>query len=216
MVRILLADDHEIVRRGLRGLLEAHPDWEVCAEAENGREAVDRARESRPDVAVLDLSLPELNGLEATRRIRRESPNTEVLVFTVHDSEELVFEALAVGARGYVLKSDGASHLIDAVEALAKHRPFFNSDVMKMIVEGYVRERAEPSSSIGPANDLTRREREVVKLLAEGRGNQEIASELGISVKTVETHRAAIMRKLGFRSIVDLVRYAIREGIISA
>jgi DNA-binding NarL/FixJ family response regulator len=216
MVRILLADDHEIVRRGLRGLLEAHPDWEVCAEAENGREAVDRARESRPDVAVLDLSLPELNGLEAARRIRRDSPNTEVLVFTVHDSEELVFEALAVGARGYVLKSDGATHLVEAIEALAMHRPFFNSDVMKTIVEGYVRERTEPTASHGPANELTRREREVVQRLAEGRGNQEIAAELGISVKTVETHRAAIMRKLGFRSIVDLVRYAIREGIVSA
>ena len=216
MVRILLADDHEIVRRGLRGLLEAHPDWEVCAEAENGREAVDRARESRPDVAVLDLSLPELNGLEATRRIRRESPNTEVLVFTVHDSEELVFEALSVGARGYVLKSDGASHLIDAVEALSMHRPFFNPDVMQTIVQGYVRDRAEPTSSLGPANDLTRREREVIQLLAEGRGNQEIAVRLRISVKTVETHRAAIMRKLGFRSIVDLVRYAIREGIMTA
>ena len=216
MVRILLADDHEIVRRGLRDLLEAHPDWEVCAEAENGREAVDRARESRPDVAVLDLSLPELNGLEATRRIRRDSPNTEVLVFTVHDSEELVFEALSVGARGYVLKSDGASHLIDAVQALALHRPFFNPDVMKTIVEGYVRERTEPNSVQGQANELTRREREIVQLLAEGRGNQEIATGLGISVKTVETHRAAVMRKLGFRSIVDLVRFAIREGIITA
>ncbi|HYP59492.1 MAG TPA: response regulator transcription factor [Thermomicrobiales bacterium] len=216
MIRILLADDHEIVRRGLREVLETHPDWEVCAEAENGREAVERAREHRPDVAVLDLSLPELNGLEVTRRIRRESPNTEVLVFTVHDSEELVFEALSVGARGYVLKSDGASNLIDAVEALSIHRPFFNPEVMQTIVQGYVRDRGESPAGQSAANELTPRERQVIQLLAEGRGNQEIAELLHISVKTVETHRAAIMRKFGFRSIVDLVRYAIREGIATA
>ena len=215
MIRILLADDHDVVRRGLRGLLEAQPGWEVCGEARNGREAVEMAAQLRPDVAVLDLSMPEFNGLEATRRIRKELPGTEVLVFTMHQTEQLMREALLAGARGYLLKSDAAERLVAAVTTLAGHRPFFSAQVSEVLLDAYV--RGSSSSGEGASTDaLTAREREIVQLLAEGRGNKEVADALAISVKTVETHRAAIMRKLGIGSLAALVRYAIRNQLIEA
>jgi DNA-binding NarL/FixJ family response regulator len=212
MIRILLADDHDVVRRGLRGLLEAQPGWQVCGEARTGREAVALAERLRPDVAVLDLSMPDLNGLEATRRIRKDRPETEVLVFTMHQTEQLMREALLAGARGYLLKSDAAERLVAAVSTLAGHRPYFSSQVSEVLLDAFVRNTVTAGEGVG--DTLTAREREIVQLLAEGRGNKEVADELAISVKTVETHRAAIMRKLGIGSLADLVRYAIRNQLI--
>jgi DNA-binding NarL/FixJ family response regulator len=220
MARILLADDHEVVRKGIRAMLETREGWKVCGEAATGREAVRLAAELRPDVAILDLSMPELDGLEATRQIKRESPRTEVLVFTMHDTPRLIREVLAAGARGYVLKSDASRHLISAVEALSDHRPFFTSVVSESILEGYLQfvsgddPKAARTAAAGTPNLLTRREREIVRLLAENLTNKEIATKLSISVKTVETHRGAIMKKLGLSSIVELVYYALRNKIV--
>jgi DNA-binding NarL/FixJ family response regulator len=213
MLRILLADDHSIVRRGLRELLEEHVGWSVCAEAATGREAVEMAIEHRPQIAVLDLSMPELNGLEATRRIRQAVPETEVLVFTMHESDELVREVLAAGARGYLLKSDAADQLVPAVESLAQHQPFFSGRVSKVVLDGFLKAGGIEGTSAAMQH-LTSREREIVQLLAEGRSNKQIARLLDLSVKTVETHRAAVMRKLELESLPDLVRFAIRNRII--
>jgi DNA-binding NarL/FixJ family response regulator len=213
MIRILLADDHAIVRRGLKDLLEAHFGWSVCAEAATGREAVDLCVEHRPHVAILDLSMPELNGLEATRRIRKEVPETEVLIFTMHESEELVREVLVAGARGYLLKSEAADQLVPAVESLAKHRPFFIGRISQLVLEGFLKAGAAEGIS-SAVQRLTSREREIVQLLAEGKSNKQIAQLLDLSVKTVETHRAAVMRKLELGSLPELVRFAIRNQII--
>jgi DNA-binding NarL/FixJ family response regulator len=208
-----LADDHEIVRRGLKELLEEHSGWTVCAEASNGREAVELAVQTRPQVAVLDFSMPELNGLEAARRIRQLAPETEVLIFTMHESEELIREVLAAGARGYLLKSEAARHLIAAVETLSRHLPYFSGRVSAVVLEGFLKGQPArmPSTSM---ERLTSREREVVQLLAEGHSNKAIASRLDLSVKTVETHRASIMRKLELTSLADVVRFAVRNHII--
>ena len=206
-VRILLADDHDVVRKGLRGLLEANSTWQVCGEAANGREAVRLAVKLAPDVAVLDLEMPELNGLEATRRIKKELPDLEVIIFTMHETDQLIQEALAAGARGYVLKADAGRYLVEAVEALSRHKPFFTSKASETLLDSFL--NTPKKDREGSA--LTDREREIVQLLAEGKVNKEIASTLGISVKTVETHRATIMRKLKMNSIVELVRYAIRH-----
>jgi DNA-binding NarL/FixJ family response regulator len=213
-LRILLADDHDIVRRGLKELLQERPGWTVCAEASNGREAVELAAEHRPQVAVLDLSMPELNGLEATRRIRQATPETEVLVFTMHDSEELVRNVLAAGARGYLLKSDAALQLVPAVESLAQRKPFFAGRISEVLLEGFLNPERHDGSR-DSAERLTSREREIVQLLAEGNSNKEIARSLDLSIKTVETHRAAVMRKLDLHSLADLVRFAIRNQIVS-
>jgi DNA-binding NarL/FixJ family response regulator len=213
MVRILLADDHEIVRRGLKELLEEHVGWTVCAEAANGREAVELAIQSRPQVAILDFSMPELNGLEATRRMRQEVPEVEVLIFTMHESEELIREVLAAGARGYLLKSDATRQLIPAVESLSRHIPYFSGRVSAVVLDGYLKGRPAQPAPLG-AERLTSREREIVQLLAEGNSNKAIASRLDLSVKTVETHRASVMRKLELNSLADIVRFAIRNHII--
>lgn len=213
-MRILVADDHEVVRKGLVGLLANRPDWQVCAEARNGREAVKLAARFRPDVAILDLSMPELNGLEATRQIRHDVPETEVLVFSMYENEQFVRDLLSAGARGYVLKSDVATQLLTAVETVAHHKPFFTSNVAETILGGFLK-----LSKMAPEADvpsiLTTREREIVQLLAESKSNKEISTTLGISVKTVQTHRATIMRKLGINSIVELVHYAIRNHLVS-
>jgi DNA-binding NarL/FixJ family response regulator len=212
-MRILVADDHEVVRRGVRALLEARPGWQVCDEAEDGREAVAKALQSHPDVVILDIGMPGLNGLEAARRIRKASPQTEVLILTMHESEQVVQEVLAAGARGYVLKSDAGRDLVAAVEALQGHRTFFTSTVAERVLRTFVSggKPVEP----GETSLLTRREREVIQLLAEGKGNKEVADILGISVRTAETHRTNIMRKLDCHSLSDLVRYAIRNNIIT-
>jgi DNA-binding NarL/FixJ family response regulator len=214
-IRILLADDHEVVRRGLSALLATRRDWQVCGEAQNGREAVALAVKLKPNLAVLDLSMPELNGLEATRQIRKEVPETEVLVFSMYESEQFVRDLLVAGARGYVLKSDVSTQLLAAVETVARHKPFFTSEVAERVLEGFLRLGELTSEDGSVSGVLTPREREIVQLLAEARSNKEISNILGISVKTVETHRASIMRKLGITSIVDLVHYAIRNNLVS-
>jgi DNA-binding NarL/FixJ family response regulator len=210
LVRILLADDHDVVRKGLRGLLEVNSAWQVCGEATNGRDAVKLAMELKPDLAVLDLEMPELNGLEATRQIKKDLPDLEVLIFTMHETDQFIRDALVAGARGFVLKADAGRYLVEAVEALSRHKPFFTSKASETLLEKFL----ESTTASIEADRLTDREREIVQLLAEGKGNKEISAILYISVKTVETHRAAIMRKLKMNSIVDLVRYAIRNNWI--
>ena len=213
MVRILIADDHDVVRRGLRSLLEGQPGWVVVDEAVNGREAVKKAAHWKPDVVALDLSMPELNGLEATRQILKTAPGTEVVILTVHESEQVVREVLRAGARGYVLKSDAGRDLVAAVKALSQHKPFFTAKVAEMVLAGYLGQGASAGEEAAPRLPLSSREREVTQLLAEGKSNKEIAKVLHLSVKTVETHRAKIMLKLGLHSIGDLIRYAIRHNI---
>ena len=210
-LRIVIVDDHAVVRRGVRALLESQPGWEVAGEAVTGREAVDLAKRLCPDIVVMDLSLPELNGLDAARQILKDSPRTEVLVLTMHHSEELVRNVLQAGARGYVLKSDADASLIAAVESLRDHKPFLTSTVTEFVLDNYVHRAEEDVVSAGT---VTPREREIIQLLAEGNSNKETASALSVSVKTVEAHRANIMRKLRLRSVSDLVRYAIRNKIV--
>jgi len=214
-LRIVIVDDHAVVRRGVRALLESHHGWQVLAEGTTGREAVELVKRLRPNVVVMDLSLPELNGLDATRQIVKESPDTEVLVLTMHHSEQLARDVLQAGARGYVLKSDADQNLIAAVESLSQHKPFLTSKVTEFVLEGFMRQ-SETASDATPREAATPREREIIQLLAEGHSNKEVASTLGVSVKTIEAHRANIMRKLHLRSISDLVRYAIRNKIVQA
>ena len=212
-IRVLIADDHELVRRGLCALFATDPgSFEVCAEAASGREAVELARQLQPDVVVVDISMPGLNGLETTRRLVKEVPGAAVLILTMHESEQLIEELLQSGALGYVLKSDAARDLPLAVESLYRRRPFFSSKVAQRVLEGYLKD----STQSGPKSPLTATERRIVQLLAEGKSNKEVANFLSISVKTAETHRASIMRKLGLRSMSDLVHYAIRNEIIEA
>jgi DNA-binding NarL/FixJ family response regulator len=221
--RILIADDHDVVRVGLRALVEA-AGHEVCGEAATGRDAVALAERTAPHVAVIDVSMPDLNGLEAARRIRDASPTTEILIVTAHDSEEVVRQVLAAGARGYMLKSDAGRDLVAAIEDLLAHRTHFTTKVAEMVLTGFLVGRPAPAADAPPpppppaaaAARLTSREREVLQLLAEGKGTKQIAMALGISVKTVETHRANLMRSLGLDSISELVRYAVRNRIIEA
>lgn len=210
--RILIADDHELIRRGILAQLSHHPDWTVVAQATNGREAVEQALRLKPDLIVLDLTMPELNGLSAARRILAAHPAARILILTMHESQQLVREVLAAGAQGYVLKSDAGRTLVAALEALLEGRPFFTSKVARIVLDGYL--RAPETDTAGAA--LSARELEIAQLLAEGRSNKDVARVLGISVKTVETHRGNIMRKTGCASLADLVRYAIRNGIIEA
>jgi DNA-binding NarL/FixJ family response regulator len=216
-VRLLLADDHEIVRKGLRALLEAEPGWQVAAEAADGRDAVEKAQQIKPDIAILDISMPSLNGLEATRQIVKGISQTKVLVLTMHDSDPLIQRVLEAGARGYLLKSDAARDLVAAVDALRCNKIFFTPKVAQLVLEGYLdKNPRESASPEGGSFRLTDRQREIVQLLAEGKSSKEVASALGLSVKTAETHRANIMRRLDCHSVTALVRYAIRNHIIEA
>ena len=210
MTRILIADDHEVVRSGLCSILETRPDWEVVAEAADGKEAIIKAVETKPDVAVVDYSLPLINGIEVTRQIRRRLPSTEILIFTMHDSEGLIEELLSAGARGFLLKTDAARHLLEAIKTLAAHKSFFTSGVSETLLKSFLR-RPSRSQSI-----LTPREREIVQLIAEGYSNKQIGATLNLSFKTVETHRAAVMRKLNLPSAAELVRYAVRNQFVEA
>jgi len=213
-VRILIADDHEIVRRGLRALLEAQPEWEVVAEAVTGRDAIEKAKQTTPNVAILDVGMPELNGLEATRQLLKMLPQTEVLILTMHENEQIVREVLDAGARGYVLKSDAGRDLVTAVDALCQHRTFFSSKISELLLNSYLKHQDRTETTDSPRSRLTAREREIVQLLAEGKSNKEVAAALNISIKTAETHRTNIMNKLDLRSVTELVRYAVRNNIV--
>ena len=215
MIRVLVADDHAVMRRGIREILEGDAEVEVIGEAGDGREAIRLAEKLKPDVMIVDLGMPELNGLDAIRHMRREHLDIELLVFSMHDSEELIREVFSAGARGYVLKSDAALYLTEAVRSLSRHKPFFTPRISEAILNTLVASndgepRAEPMGH-GP---LSAREREILQLLAENKCNKEIATRLSISVRTVDTHRRAIMQKLNANSIVELVHYAIRNGIV--
>jgi DNA-binding NarL/FixJ family response regulator len=213
-VRILIADDHELIRRGLVASLAERPDWAIVAEAADGRQACELAALHVPDIAVLDLTMPEMNGLDVTRHIRASTPKTRILIVTAHESEQLIREVLDAGAMGYVLKSDAGRVLVQAVEALLDERPFFTSKVARFVLDGYLRSSEDTASPATVA--LSPRERHIVQLLAEGSNNKEVARTLQLSVKTVETHRSNIMRKMEFGSLADLVRYAIRNKIVDA
>lgn len=214
-LRILIADDHEMVRQGLRAVLENRPGWQVCGEATDGRDTVAKTRQLKPDVVVMDISMPQLNGLEATRQIARACPSTAVVILTVHDSETLVRRVLEAGARGYVLKSDAGRDVVAAIESVASNKPFFTTAVSELLLQTFLKafESREHRKATEP---LTPRERETLQLLAEGKSNKEVGAILRISVRTVETHRAHIMKKLDLQSFSDLVHYAIRNSITSA
>jgi len=218
MLRILIADDHEVARRGVRSLLESHPGWEVCAEAKDGRDAVELATSMKPDLVLLDIGMPNLNGLEAARQILATSPNVAILILTMHDSDNVIREVLRAGARGFLLKSDAGRDLVAAVEALESQKTFFTPRVSQMVLDGFLnreKKRSEIEDVVNPSGELlTAREREVIQLLAEGRTSKEVAVTLNLSVKTAETHRTNLMRKLGLHSVADLTRYAVRNGIV--
>lgn len=212
-LRILVADDHELVRKGLRTVLQARAGWTLCGEAADGREAVEKARALRPHVVIMDLSMPELNGLEATRQIKRDLPDTEILILSMHQSEQLIHEVLAAGARGYLLKSDAGNAVCEAVENLSRHKPFFTARVSEVLLTSYLHPETAAAGAT-PLSVLTPREREIVQAIAEGRSSKQVAATLGISEATTETHRTNIMRKLGIHSVSELVRYAIRNGLV--
>jgi DNA-binding NarL/FixJ family response regulator len=209
-ISILIADDHEVVRRGIRTLFEARPEWKICAEAATGREAIEKSRKFCPDVVLLDITMPDIGGLEAIPQILDACPTAKILILTMHDSGETASKALAMGASGLVLKSDAGHDLVRAVQAVHKDQPFLSPAVTKTIL-GHLVKTTMPGPSPG---DLTPRELEVVKLLAQGRSNKEIATALQISVKTVDAHRTNIMRKLKLNTYSDLIYFAIRNKLV--
>jgi len=206
MLRILIADDHDVVRSGLRRLLDAQPGWEVVAEAVDGKDAVNKAAATKPDVAVLDCMMPVFNGMEATRRIRARVPNTEILIFTAHEDERLITQLLKAGARGYLFKSDLTGQLINAIAAVAKHKPFFTSAVSETLLATFLDQQ--------PRENLNDVDRSILRLISDGHTNGQIAKILDVGLKTVESRRAAIMRKLNLSSAAELVLYAIRHGVV--
>jgi DNA-binding NarL/FixJ family response regulator len=214
VLRILVVDDHEVARKGIRALLENRPGWEVCGEGRDGREAVDLAAKLKPDIVLLDIGMPNLNGLNAARQILAADPQTRILVLTMHDSNQVVREVLAAGARGFLLKSDAGRDLVAAVEALQQNRTYFTTKVAQMVLSGYLHPSTDQSSESSDQDVLTPREREVIQLLAEGKTTKEVAVALNLSVKTAETHRTNLMRKLDLHSVADLTLYAVRNGIV--
>jgi DNA-binding NarL/FixJ family response regulator len=206
-MRIVIADDHGIVRSGVKLLLDRQSDMEVVAEAEDGVEALERVLEHRPDVAILDVSMPRMTGLQATHEIKLQSPETQVLILSMHDDQRYLFEALRAGASGYVLKAAADSDLVDAVRAASRGEPFLTASAQQALIRDFLDRGDEPP-------ELTPREQEVVKLVAEAHTNREIAEILHLSEKTVESHRARVLQKLGMRDRVELVRYAIRSGLV--
>src|SRR6267143_1804379 len=215
-LRILVADDHELVRRGIRGLLRARRGWTVVGEAMNGREAVEKANRLKPDVAILDISMPDLDGLQATRRIREAVPTTEVVVLTMHESDQMVRRVLDAGAHAYVLKSDLATHLVKAVKNVSAGKLFLTPRISDIVLKGFLTRRNQLDPTEHSQARPTLREVEIIRFLAEGKANKEIAAELGITTRTVETHRAKIMLKLGLHSLAELIHYAFRHKIFTA
>ena len=213
-IRILLADDHNIMRRGLRLLLERQAGFEVVAEAADGREAAERAEATRPDVVVLDIAMPNMSGIEAAQRIRAVLPQAAIVILSMHSDEGYVLRALKAGAKGYLLKDSAESDLIEAIKAVSEGKAFFSPEISKILVEDYVRDMrkrgAEDSYEL-----LTAREREILYLLAEGKSNKDIATLLDLSLYTVETHRRNLQDKLNLHSLAELILYAVRKGVIS-
>lgn len=208
MLRILLADDHGIVRKATRRLIEGHSGWEVCGEAQDGEEALELAIREQPDIAILDVSMPVLDGLALTEQLRREAPRTRVLLFTMHGDDETVHKALAAGARGYVLKADGSEELAEAIAALGANRRYVSASISAMLLENAMND----AERIGER--FTHRELEVTQLMCEGLSNKGMAKTLGVSIKTIESHRAAAMRKADAHTAADLVRFALRHQLI--
>lgn len=213
-LRIVVVDDHELVRRGIRDLLEAQKSWRVVGEARGGREAIEIVKKLKPDIAIVDITMPDMDGLEVTRRIQDVARETQILILTMHESDQMVRRVLEMGARGYVLKSDMAAHLVQAVKDLATGKISLTPKVSAMVLEGFLKSGESKQLENGHARP-TPREIEIIRLLAEGKSNKEIATELGITLRTVETHRAHIMMKMGLHSLPELIHYAIRDKIIT-
>lgn len=212
--RILVVDDHDIVRQGVRALIGSQPEWEICGEARSGREALKLAAELQPDIIVMDLLMPDLNGLDAARQIKKQLPSTEILILTGHEDTELIQAVFDAGIRAYLFKSQAREHLVPAITALLARKPYLTSRISEVLFRRFEQQNTGGEKEARADVALTAREREIIQLLAEGRSNKEVASSLVISIKTVETHRASIMRKLNLDSLSDLVRYAIRKKII--
>jgi len=213
-LRILIADDHEMVRDGTRALIERQPGWEVCGLAATGREAVAQALELQPDIVIMDMSMPDLNGLDAAVQIKRRLPRTEILMFTAHETDELIREVFEAGAKSFIFKSEAYQFLVDAIQSLSQHKPFFTSKVAEVLFTEILNRSEVKPHAEQVSKRLTAREREIVQLLAEGRSNKEVAGALGVSIRTAETHRANVLRKLNLDSLASLVRYAIRNKMI--
>jgi two-component system response regulator NreC len=215
-LRILIADDHDVMREGTRALIEREENWEVCGTANTGREAVAEASRLQPDIVIMDMTMPELNGLDAAIQIKRHLPGTEILMFTGHETDDLIRRAFEAGVKSFIFKSEAHHFLVEAIESLSRHKPFFTGPVSEILFSSILNRSEGNRDATEPGQRVSPREREIVQLLAEGRSNKEVAEALGISVRTAETHRASILRKLNLDSIASLVRYAIRNKIIEA
>lgn len=211
---ILLADDHELVRHGIRGILRARRGWRVIGEASNGQEAVEKTNKLKPDVAILDVSMPNIDGLQATRQIRAASPNTKVVILTMHESDQMVHRVLEAGALAYVLKSDLAANLVNAVQNVSAGKLFLTPKVSDIVLQGFLKNGNQVASAAQTRAKPTPREVQIIRLLAEAKSNKMIAADLGISIRTVETHRSRIMVKLGLHSLAELFHYAIRQKLV--
>jgi DNA-binding NarL/FixJ family response regulator len=215
-LRILVADDHDVMREGTRAVIERQPGWEVCGVAGTGREAVSQALALKPDIVVMDMSMPDLNGLDAAVQIKRRLPCTEILIFTAHETDDLIREVFEAGAKSFIFKSEAYDFLVQAIQSLSQHKPFFTNRVSEVLFAEMLHRSEEKSHEAQASKRLTGREREIVQLLAEGKSNKEVAGALGVSVRTAETHRANILHKLHLDSLASLVRYAIRNKMIEA
>ncbi|HKP04764.1 MAG TPA: response regulator transcription factor [Chthoniobacterales bacterium] len=213
-LRILIADDHDVMRQGTQAVIQRQPGWEVCGLATNGREAVARAIELKPDIVILDMTMPHLNGLDAAIQIKRQVPETEIVMFTAHESDDLIRQAFDAGIKSFVAKTEAHHFLVEAVQSLARHKPYFTARVSEILFSNIINRAEGRRDDNEPGQRLTAREREVVQLIAEGKSNKEVADALSISVRTAETHRANLLRKLNLASVADLVRYAIRNKLI--
>jgi DNA-binding NarL/FixJ family response regulator len=215
-LRILIADDHDVVREGTRALIERQPGWEVCGVAATGHEAVEQALALKPDIVVMDMTMPELNGLDAAVQIKRRLPQTEILIFSVHQTDELIREVFKAGAKSFIFKSEANHFLVEAIQSLSEHKPFVTNKASEVLFAEFFNRSEDEPGAAQTSKRLTAREREIVQLLAQGRSNKEVAGALGISIRTAENHRANVLRKLRLKSLADLVHYAIRNGIVEA
>jgi len=213
-LRILIADDHDVMRQGTQSVIEREPGWEVCGFASTGREAVAKAAELEPDIVIMDMTMPELNGLDAAIQIKRHAPKTEILMFTGHATDELIREVFEAGVKSFISKAEAHTYLVEAIKSLARHKPFFTNEVSEILFANILYRAEGSPDAAEPGQRLSLREREIVQLIAEGNSNKAIAQDLSISVRTAETHRASILRKLNLNSVAALVRYAVRNKLI--